>query len=261
VGNADHGLVDGAGADVIAHYDMSNILRPTTYDFFNWLVHVKLLGATEITFRVEPMRQSKWPIAESLKRFRNYIFPGPALAGLPARVANEGDGKIGSIQLHVLLDDLKKLGKELPRLKSVLPPDGFSARYTVTIRETFHNPHKNSDRDMWLKFADEIGAVVIEDTAREPMELFTRVGLYAGARMNFGVVNGPLALLYYTPYPFAISCDPVATAKSFGGHNIKPGDQVPWFLPNQKLIWEKPNLEGLLREFELIRDRSVAIPA
>jgi hypothetical protein len=243
---------------MIACYDMALITRPTTFDFFNWLVHVKLLGATEITFRVEPMRQSKWPIAESLKRFRNYIYPGPALADLPCRVANEGDTKIGSIQLHVLLDDVKKSLRALPRLCSVLPPGG--AEYTVTIRETFHNPHKNSDREMWLAFAARIGAKVIEDTTREPIGLHERVALYAGARMNFGVVNGPLALLYYTPYPFAISCDPVTSAKSFGGHNIKPGDQVPWFLPTQKLIWEKPTMEGLLREFELIRDGSVAAP-
>jgi hypothetical protein len=241
---------------MIALYDMALITRPTTYDFFNWLVHVKLLGATEITFRVEPMRQSKWPIAESLKRFRNYIFPGPALADLPCRVANEGDRKIGSVQLSALLDDLR--GMELPRLRSVLPPS--SAEYTVTIRETFHNPHKNSDREMWLAFAAKIGATVIEDTTREAIGLHERIALYAGARMNFGVVNGPLALLYYTSYPFAISCDPVATAKSFSGHNIKPGDQVPWFLPNQKLIWEKPTLEGMLREFETIRDGGVAIP-
>ena len=89
---------------MIALYDMALITRPTTYDFFNWLVHVKLLGATEITFRVEPMRQSKWPIAESLKRFRNYIWPGVALADLPCRVANEGDYKIGSVQLHLLTE-------------------------------------------------------------------------------------------------------------------------------------------------------------
>jgi len=241
---------------VIALYDMALITRPSTYDFFNWLVHVKLLGATEITFRVEPMRQSKWPIAESLKRFRNYIWPGVALADLPCRVANEGDYKIGSVQLHLLTEDLVKTGKELPRLRSVLPPG--HADYTVTIRETFHNPHKNSDREMWLEFAAKIGATVIEDTTREAIGLHERVALYAGARMNFGVVNGPLAMLYYTAYPFAISCDPELTRKSFSGHAIEPGDQVPWFLPQQKLIWEKPTLEGMLREFDSLRAGSPA---
>ncbi len=236
---------------MIALYDMRT--RPTTYDFFNWLVHVKLLGATDIAFRVEPMNQGKWPIAESLKRFRNYIWPGPALADLPCKMSNEGDDKIGSVQLHVLLEDLQKSGKELPRLHSVLPKHS-AAQYTVTIRETFHNPHKNSDRDMWLVFAAKINAKVIEDTTREPIDLHERIAYYAGAKMNYGVVNGPLALLYYTPYPFAISCDPQATKKSFGGHNIRPGDQVPWFLPTQKLIWEKPTLEGMLREFETLRD-------
>src|SRR5215475_4523137 len=101
-------------------YDMSvgsrgmkpSLARPTTFDFFNWLVHVWLLGATEIAFKIEPMNQAKFPIAESLKRFRNYIWPGCALAGLPCSVKSEGDGSIGSVLMCDLLEDLKKSGKE-----------------------------------------------------------------------------------------------------------------------------------------------------
>jgi hypothetical protein len=242
---------------VIAQYDMSmgtrglpGMVRPTSYDFFNWLTHVRLLGATEITFRIEPMNQTKWPIAESLKRFRNYIWPGVALAGLPCRVANEGEARVGSVMMFHLLEDLAKTGKELPRLRTVKPPG--KARYTVTIRETFHNPHKNSDRDLWLKFAERIGAHVFEDDTRAATDLHERVALCAGAEMNFGVTNGPLSLLYYTPYPFRMFCDPVATAKSFGGHQIKPGDQIPFFLPGQRFVWKRPTMDDLMREVEVV---------
>jgi hypothetical protein len=240
---------------LIACYDMTMgtrgepaMVRPTSYDFFNWLTHVRVLGATEITFKISPMGQTKWPYAESLKRFKNYIRPGVALAGLSCRVANEGESKIGSVLMSDLLKDLA--GKEPPRLRSVKPPG--TARYTVTIRETFHNPHKNSDRDLWLKFADRIGAHVFEDDTRKPTDLHERVALCAGAKMNLGVTNGPMSLLYYTPYPFRIFCDPVATAKSFGGHGIKPGDTIPFFLPEQRFVWKKPTMDDLMREVDLV---------
>jgi len=230
---------------MIALYDMRH--RPTTYDFFNWLVHVKLLGATEVAFRIEPMNQGKWPVAESLKRFKNYIWPGCALADLPCKVSNHGE-EIGSVMMFDLLAELEKTGQELPRLRSVKLPK--KVRYTVTIRETFHNPHKNSDRDLWIKFADKIGAHIFEDDTRVRTDLHERVSYCAGAQMNFGVTNGPMSLLYYTAYPFTIFCDPEATKKSFGGHKIAPGDQIPFFLPRQKFVWQKPTLDDLMREVE-----------
>jgi len=240
---------------VIALYDMSvggrarnpALVRPTTYDFFNWLTHVRMLGATEIAFKIEPMNQGKWPIAESLKRFKNYIWPGCALAGLPCSVKNEGNGEIGSVLMCDLLADLAP-GKQMPRLVTVKPPG--LARYTVTIRETFRNVHKNSDRDLWLAFAERIGAHVFEDDTRVKTELHDRVAICAGARMNYGVTNGPLSLLYYTPYPFTMFCDPIGTKKSFSGHKINPGDQLPIFLPKQKFVWVKPTMDDLMREFD-----------
>src|SRR5215813_14447557 len=230
---------------MIALYDLS--VQPSTYDFFNWLAHVKLLGATRVHFKTEPMRATKWNREEAFRRFENYIRPGPELAFLPHRIAYDGE-RIGSIQLHDLTADLDRLQRPLSRLKTVWPPR--AVKYTVTIRETFHNPHKNSDRDLWLAFAERIGAHVIEDTSRKPISLYERVALCAGAKMNFGVTNGPMGLLYYTEYPFVNFADPVATRKSFGGHKISPGDQVPWFLPTQRFVWEKPTMDNLMREFD-----------
>jgi hypothetical protein len=236
----------GDGAGVIALYDMEH--RISTYDYFTWLVHVKMLGATEIVFKTEPMGRRKWPEAEARKRFENYIKPGPALLDLPSRIGRDGNGKIGSYQLYDLAADLERLRCELPRLRSVLPP--ADVKYTVTIRETFHNPHKNSDRDLWLRFGERIGARIIEDHARAPIGLYERISLYAGAKMNFGVPNGPMGMLYFSDYPFRIFCDPVTSKKSFGGHRIEIGDQVPWLRPNQRLVWEQATMDGLMREFD-----------
>ena len=234
---------------MIALYDMR--FMPTTYDYFNWLCHVKLLGATKIHFRVEPMRQSKYPAAEGRRRFHNFIWPAPELFGLDKAMGNDGDASVGSLYFNDLQADAARMGKDIPRMRSVRSP--AKEQFTVTIRDTFRNVHKNSDRVLWEKFAARTGAYVIDDHAKKPMELHDRIAFYAGAEMNFGVVNGPLAALYYSPYPFAISCDPVTSAKSFGGHKIKPGDRCPYFLPNQRWIWERPTMDGLMRVFDGIQ--------
>jgi hypothetical protein len=216
----------------------------------NWIAHVKVLGATEIVFQTYPMRSTKWPVKEAMARFENYIKPMPFLFDLPCREGTDGDGKIGSTQVYDLQADLERLGVPLPRMRTPLHVGGPRTEYTVTIRETFHNPFKNSDRALWHRFAEAIGAYVIEDTTRTPITLYERVGRYAAARMNFGVPNGPMAMLYYTPWPFRIFADPLVNAKSYGGHRIKIGDQVPWLLPDQRIVWEKATLDNLMREFE-----------
>jgi len=229
---------------MIALYDMT--WRSTTWDFFNWLAHVKLLGATEITFRIEPMSPAKYSAAEGRRRFENFIRFAPPLFSLSWRIANDGDGTVGSQRLDVLLADAARLKRDIPRMQLMLQPSK-QHRFTVTMRETFRNMHKNSDRELWLRFAERISARVIEDHDREPIALYKRLNLYAGAKMNFGVVNGPLAALYYSRWPFAISCDPETSRKSFTGHNVKPGDQATCFLPHQRWVWEKPTMDGLMR--------------
>lgn len=228
-------------------------VRYSTYDVANWLAHVNLLGATEIVFDLHALRPGKgWDVAETMRRFENYIWPMPGLYNLPARLGSDGDAKIGSTQVYDLQVDLERLGVELPRMRSPAPL--LAVDYTVTIRETQHNPFKNSDRALWYRFAGEIGAHVIEDTSRTPITLYERVALYAGAKMNFGVPNGPMALMYYTSYPFRIMADPIVNAKSFGGHRIRVGETVPWLLPDQRIIWERATMDNLMREVEQLEE-------
>lgn len=225
-----------------ALYDMS--YRISTYDFFVWLVHVRELGANEIIISTENLRSKKWPIAETLQRLENYILPGPALAGLPCGLGRQGKD-VGSYSMAALA---MLAGRSFRRLKSVLPPR--NERFTVTMRQTFHNTQKNSDDQIWRTFAREIGARVIEDHSIEPIGLHERMALYAGAEMNFGVPNGPMALLTLSDYPMTMMCDPATTAKGFAGHGIAVGEQIPYALRHQRLVWEKASMDNLMREFE-----------
>jgi hypothetical protein len=223
-----------------ALYDLRK--RSTTYDYFTWQVHVQSLGADEIVFQANEIVSTKYGIKEAKKRFENFILPGPALSGMKCRFGNDGED-VGSSNIQDLIK-----APPFRRLKSVLPP--ASHRYTITLRQTFRKPERNSEEFIWREFGERIGALVIEDYSVEPIGLYERMALYAGAEMNFGIPNGPMNLLYYAEYPFILFCEPEPNRKGFAGHGIKVGDQLPVALPGQRLVWERATMKTLLREFD-----------
>jgi hypothetical protein len=93
---------------------------------------------------------------------------------------------------------------------------------------------------------------VIEDWSVKPISLDERLSLYAGAQMNFGVVNGPMGLLYYTPYPMMMF-DCSSCHEAWEKHGIFPGEQLPWLMKGQSLVWEKQGLDVLRRKFKELR--------
>lgn len=226
-----------------ALYDLRK--KSTTYDYFTWQAHVQAMGADEIVFQADEIISTKYGLKEARKRFENFILPGPALSELKCRLGTDGRDDVGSSMLQELI--------KLPfrRMKSVLP--ARSERYTITLRQTFRKPERNSDEFIWREFARHIGAYVIEDHSVESISLYERMALYAGAKMNFGVPNGPMALLYLTEYPFMVFSEPATNSKGFAGHNIKVGDQLPIAMPGQSLVWERPTVKILMREFEKIK--------
>lgn len=231
-----------AGVGFSALYDLG--WRISTYDFFTWLLVVQSMGAQEVVFKVDKFNDRKWSQGEARQRFENYIRPGPDLAGMPSRIGADGDDVGGHMCQHLM-------ERQFKRLKSVFSPGPH--KYTVTLRRCWHNSYKNSEESVWTEFARNIGAHLIPDYDEEPIGLFERVSLYAGAEMNFGVPNGPMMLCSYTDYPLTMFCDPETTKAGFAAHGIEVGEQYPYALPNQRLVWEKATVKGLLREFEKCR--------
>ena len=219
-----------------ARYDMA--VNNATFDFFIWAAHVKLLGATSIVFGTKEFKSTKWGPDEIRRRYESICKPGAELCDLPY---TEGDGGI-VIGTHKLQGLLELKNWDFPRIKSKLPPG--KERFTVTIRNTQMKTFRNSDEALWRSFAREIGAYVIEDYSVKPISLFDRVALYAGAQMNFGVVNGPMGLLYMTPYPMMMF-DCSSCEHAWKKHGIWPDQQIPWMLPGQSLVWAKPTIESL----------------
>lgn len=227
-----------------AIYDLSQ--REASFDFFTWMTHVRLLGANEIVFNSSAFIQGGWTEEERKERFRTIVEPGPALAGLPCREGTDGE-HVGS---HRLGEVAAFNRPDFDRLRSILPPRKH--RFTVTLRNTKHKKFRNSDHQVWRAFAAKIGAHVIPDYLDKPITLYERMAVYAGAEMNFGVTNGPLAVLFFSAYPFQMwDCN--RHPESWERHGIPVGSQLPWSMKGQSLVWETPTVDGLMRSFEALK--------
>ena len=232
-----------------ARYDLAD--KVASFQFFNWMVLAVARGATRVIFDDRRMRTSKWTQDQIKRRLASILVPGAALGGLPV---DFGDG--GMDLASPLVEEFTSYivaGGEYRRLRSVLP--AATARYTITLRRTERRPERNSNEAAWRQFAEEIGAVVIEDWDVLPIGLLERVALYAGAEMNFFVTNGPMHLCSLTPYPMMAFGCPAATG-AFGRVGVLPGEQLPWALPNQRLIWEPDELLAIRRNFKEWHERA-----
>lgn len=234
---------------MIARYDLKYELLG--FDFFGWLVIAAARGATEIVFGTREIKESIWPAEVIWRRFESIIRPGPALAGLPWREGDDGErldfGAWPKFKLPRLVEFCKE--RSFPRLRSYLPP--AEARYTVTLRQYDKSPYRNSDEQVWRTFAAEIGATVIEDYSVEPIHLYERMALYAGAQMNFGVASGPMFLCTLTDYPcmsFDWGLGPQKQVLELSG--IPAGSNLPWCGDNQYALWKPDDLSTIRKSFE-----------
>src|SRR5215472_5062747 len=147
---------------------------------------------------------------------------------------------------------------------------------TITLRECKHFPHRNSNVEAWLKFAKDLEAqgetvVIVRDTEKATEELpsYTtcpvastdidmRLALYECAKMNFFVSNGPSALGWFGTAPFRQFIHLLEQTTYFPETRwwwrdvagIDQGEQMPWFLPDQKIIWEADTYENIYKCWE-----------
>jgi len=222
-----------------ALYSLSRFIAG--FDFFFWLVMQKMGGAESVAFDNFNPSTKKHTADEVMRRYESILKPGPALLGMDSHEGNSGVQYGEYNAMHLIR--ACNAGKQIPRLKSVLPPG--NERYTVTLRGTRRWPTRNSNEQDWRTFAAEIGARVIPDYDVEPIGLHERMALYAGAEMNFFVTNGPIALCLLSEYP-AMGFD-VNNSRPKG---IPPGGRYPFMLPQHHQIWEDATLENIRKHFK-----------
>jgi hypothetical protein len=227
-------------------YDLAKDL--VTWDFVTWAVNVRELGYQHIAFQTKgiPAYGRKFITAQQvIERLHAIFIPAAKMLGLEYSIdERNGARHIGSSHYYDLRPDFKRM--ESPRI-STHPR-------TVTIRDVSYKQHRNSRRDVWLEFARRIGARIIEEYGQVPISFEDRFALYAGAQMNWGVTNGPLAAAFLTPYPIRMFCADKLDRKGMSGHHILPGGQIQFSLPHQSLVWvEAITLEVLMKDYEQLQ--------
>ena len=216
---------------MLATYDLEK--QPTTFDFVTWLSIAMGNGATEVSFiNRDKIQVKKYPKDVAEKRFKDILLPVCEIAGVPV---------------------VEGIGKSFPYFWSDCPRKPWKFKYqkkydhrTVTIRDSFRNPHRNSNREAWECFAKDIGAVVIDDCDLKPIPLKERWDLYQ-CRMNLFVDNGPANLCYFSDAPYiSMKFQPTPHLEKIG---FPKGAQIPWANKNQKLVWEDDTYENLTNLF------------
>jgi hypothetical protein len=237
-----------------AIYDLSTAL--VTWDFVTWAVNIRDLGYQKINFQTKtiPPYGRKWLTPqEILHRVDNFMLPSVQTLGLSYGFDPVGDRNVGSSHYYHMRPNFLRFTVDAE----------FHGRPTVTLREVPYKQHRNSHRGIWLEFARRIDAVVIDEYAHKRISFNDRFKLYAGASMNYGVTNGPLAAAFLTPYPITMFCADRIDRKGMSGHHILPGGQIQFSLPNQNLVWGEITLEHLLETHERLQldDRNPGVGA
>jgi len=215
------------------------------FDFYNWIQLAIRANATEIVFNIKKWRTVKWTERICRKRFNSIILPGPELFNLPHSFGDDEGSNFDTAMGGVVL--LAKKGWKPVKFKSILPPG--NEKYTITIRSTQRESRRNSNEKDWRIFAEEIGAFIIEDYGSVKISLYERLALYAGAKMNFFVTNGPGLFCSYTDYPM-MSFDLPKDEICLRHNHVKFGEKLPWMGGNQHFIWEPDNLNNMRKNFE-----------
>lgn len=206
------------------------IKAPANFNFVEYLVCVKTLGASEIVLDDTEGYRKKYTPEETRIRMESIVEPACDLAGVTFRY---GKAKEGAIESGYGVNRVHKTFLQkgfIAKLKTVKPP--VKNKATVTIRNQNRHEHRNSTQANWRQFAKEIGAAVIEDWNDKPIHLHDRMALYAGAEMNYFVSNGPASLCLYSDYPYTCVINPVEISTV----SNQPKGRFAWAVHNQRAI-------------------------
>ena len=153
---------------------------------------------------------------------------------------------------------------------------------TITLRDSKHEPERNSNLAAWAEFARELDPdewapifVLDTDSAMDPLpkairdfavfhegswNLALRSSLYELAYMNLALVHGPTELLWYNHrcryvifVPRDDSGQTAAAPDAMAAQGFIEGESLPFATPFQKWVWEPDTSEAIRREFAQMR--------
>lgn len=277
-------------ANLVA-YDINN--EPLQFDFLPWLVTAEMTRIREgapaplkvAFFRGPTNIEFNQPELISQQYWREKVLI-PMIRMIGAELSDEAiKGRRPSCYSFVEVVEAFKAGEQVPWL---FPSAGAvnqvydaikdlpSNLITITLRESDHYPHRNSNPDEWLRFARKLRdegefVLFVRDSAKAgetfhefpvfPLasrDLEARVALYDRAKCNFFVDNGPftLALLGNAPWLAFVNANPMTgyipnTPQWWKrNHGVAVGEQFPWSSPEQRIVWKPDTFENMCAAWE-----------
>lgn len=237
---------------MIALYDLSE--RPASFDFITFLATAKTYGADHVRFVLGKWKPKNYDNPQ--ERFKSIVEPAVKLWGLNYSVGSR-DGEQFSHFFHKCIAAYKEKGRIEKIPYSVEPKDYI----TITLRKS-RNPERDSKEAEWMKFKERCKekVIVIRDYEERPLDLEDRMKLYAGAKMNLMVINGPLTLCIHSDAPYismrTIGCERSGSTspEHMERIGITPGFQFPWANPNQRLSYLDDTCENIEAEYQRMKD-------
>lgn len=242
----------------VALYDLG--VMPTTFDFAVYAVTAKTLGYDLIYFSVRSPPTWKYPPEISWRRWANICIPMCSLAGLKFTVGSEMEGDI----LGYSTGTIQKLYERTGRIEKLKAPRAFgkSGYITITMRESFRNKWRDSNRVQWAKVAEYLmkkgeEVIVLEECESQPMALEERLAIYEGAKMNLAVGNGPMVLCWLSEAPYLTFQLPRGPENEYRGLvdqwsrlKFPVGSQLAFRNARQEIVWGPDDADLIIEKYE-----------
>jgi hypothetical protein len=255
-----------------AVYDLTKY--PTTYDFAAWAVMARTSGIEHVHFIIDgPIAHWKYPQDIAWKRFATILLPICKLARISYSVGAREDGAQFSYHGGHVCELYRKVGR-IEKLKpTILPVE--SGYITITLRDSFRNKHRNSNKEAWAKFRDYLDekgerVLVLGECEDAPLNVEHRMAYYCGAKMNMGVAQGPMALCVFSDAPYiTLNQNPKDTSGEaqydidtlLRKTGFPPGSQYDFRTDRQALIWEPDTYENIVRAYEEMMSQEEKVAA
>jgi len=253
--------------------------QPFSYDFLCALIAAEMARVREgapaplkFCFHGAPMR----PTDYSSMFYNNVMVPLLPMIGAQIDPRALNGRTLGGHNIDAIVAASRR-GETVPRLQCDPhalnnAKQNYGNAVTITLREAEHWPHRNSNLTEWLKLAEAIEhsgerVVFVRDTAKaaEPIAGFethpiaatnleARLALYEAAKCNLFTPTGPYGLALFGSRPwicFQHSAEddlyepnrPSWWKKYYG---MSPGQQWPWSLSSQRLVWAKDDFPTMI---------------
>jgi hypothetical protein len=241
---------------------------PTTYDFAVFAVMAKTLKYAEVRFIVG-MTDWKYPADIGWRRWANICIPICKVAGLPFSVG----GPLPGDTLGYATGHVEALAKKYGKISKLQAPYEFHKKgyVTITMRESFRNKWRDSNRPEWAKVAEYLAkrgeeVIVLEECEIQPLAVEERLAIYSNAKMNLAVGNGPMVLCWLSEAPY-LSFQlpkPAGSEKEYdqlveqwSRLGFPVGSQLSFRNPMQEIVWGPDDAQLIIEKYEkLIGDKA-----